>query len=594
MDKQKRIIRKGPALSNTISNQQTGKPAGTPHMAWLFFLVALLLAVPLAYFADIPERDLATRYAPMAEAFSAGKWAYAFHPRIPMLYPVLCGILVRAGGITGFTAAKIVSVGCFAASVFPLFSIMKRVLGERAAAGTLLVYIVNPFMLRLAGSGLRENMKCLLLIMIVHAIFLIREKPDSFARYLYLGIGAGVVMITRSETILFCGIVLLSVMFWEARRGLDAVRGDDKQDPAGKGKRFVPVPYRSLAGTLLTAGIVFLPAVVNNTVFGLPTPEVRYLAMFEAFFGREPTLADAALIAGLTPFAMAAAAKILVRVFYGKSLKTPLIVCGGVFVAGLAFLLVRQMLRADSEIIQEFLFTLERAFDPLWTLPALIALAFRLRDRRFSSGEMLLLAFIAVHTGVTAAQLFLSDQTLTFSVRYLLPVSPLGFGWTYCGIAVLAGLTARCLPRISIRAATAVLLSAYVAGALFHCLGPILKDYFEPRHKAVRNGTLQLAALFRANPPARSYATPPRFDRINYEGCAEPGIFFVDDSKYSVSAYLAGGRRVQDPDNADFFVSAPDKTPAAPPDDKWIPMDREIAMGRENFCTVFRRKEPAQ
>ena len=577
-------------MSSIILNQQPGNPAGAFRTPWLFFLATLLLALPLAYFADMPERDVATRYAPMAEAFAAGKWAYAFHPRIPMLYPVLCGVLVRLGGITGFTAAKLLSVGCFAASVFPLFSVMKRIFGERLATGALLVYIVNPFLLRLAGTGLRENMKCLLLILIVHAIFLIREDPDSFARYLYLGLGAGIVMITRSEMILFCGLVLFGVMLWEARWSMDAVRSESAANP--EKKKYIPVPYRSLAGTLLTAGLVFLPAVVNHAVFGLPTPEVRYLTLFESAFGRAPSLPDAALIVALTPFAMAAAAKILARIFAGKRLKPMLIACGILSAAFLAVLFVRLMLRADSEVMKEFFMTFERAFDPLWTAPALVGLAFRLRDRVFSPGEKLLLAFIAVYTGVIAIQL-LYEQTLTFSVRYLLPVSPLGFGWTFCGVTVIAGLLARYLPRISMRTAMTVLLCAYVLGALFHCLGPILKDYFEPRHKAVRNGTLQLAALFRANPPAHSQAAAPKFDLIDYESCVAPGMFFEIDSKYVVSAYLAGGRRVRTPQNADFYVSETGEVPAAPPDDSWISVGEPIPMEHGTFCTVFRRKETA-
>lgn len=578
-------------MSSTILNQQPGNPAGTCRTPWLFFLAALLLAVPLAYFADMPERDIATRYAPMAEAFAEGNWAYAFHPRIPMLYPTLCGMLVWLGGITGFTAAKFLSVACFAASVFPLFSVMRRVFGERIACGALLVYIVNPFMLRLAGTGLRENMKCLLLVLIVHAIFLIMENPDSFARYLYLGLGAGTVMITRSEMILFCGVVLFGVMLREARWSLNAVRNGFEAEHAKK--KFIPVPYRSLACTLLAAGLVFLPAVVNHAVFGLATPEVRYLQIFEKVFGRAPSLIDAAMIAGLTPFAMAAAAKILARIFAGKSMKPMLIVCGVLFATFLAVLFIRQMLRADSEVMKEFLLTFERAFDPLWTAPALVGLAFRLRDCEFSSGEKLLLAFIAVHTGVVAAQLLFYDRTLTFSVRYLLPVSPLGFGWTFCGVTVIAGLLARYLPHVSIRAALNVLLVAYVLGALFHCLGPILKDYFEPRHKAVRNGTFQLEALFRANPPAHSLAAAPGFDLIEYESCTAPGIYFEDDNKYTVSAYLAGGRRVRDLQNADFYVSEASAVPAPPPDGTWVPVSEPVPMERGTFCTVFRRKEAA-
>ena len=397
-------------------------------------------------------------------------------------------------------------------------------------------------------------------------------------------------MITRSEMILFCGLVLFAVMLWEARWSMDAVRSESAANP--EKKKYIPVPYRSLAGTLLTAGLVFLPAVVNHAVFGLPTPEVRYLTLFESAFGRAPSLPDAALIAALTPFAMAAAAKILARIFAGKRLKPMLIACGILSAAFLAVLFVRLMLRADSETMEEFFLTFERAFDPLWTAPALVGLAFRLRDRVFSPGEKLLLAFIAVYTGVIAIQL-LYEQTLTFSVRYLLPVSPLGFGWTFCGVTVIAGLLARYLPRISMRTAMTVLLCAYVLGALFHCLGPILKDYFEPRHKAVRNGTLQLAALFRANPPVHPQAAPPKFELNDYESDAAPGMFFEIDSKYVVSAYLAGGRRVRDLNNADFYVSERDGTPAAPPDDGWISIGEPIQMEHETFCTVFRRKEAA-
>ncbi len=578
-------------MSSIIPNQLPDTSAGTSHTPWLFFLAALLLAVPLAFFADMPERDIATRYAPMAEAFAEGQWAYAFHPRIPVLYPALCGVLVRIGGITGFTAAKTLSTVCFAATVFPLFSVMKRIYGERAACGALLVYIVNPFLLRFAGTGLRENMKCLLLVLIVHAIFLILEDPDSFARHLYLGLGSGFAMITRSEMILFCGIVLFGVMLLEARWSLNEVRRNAEADPSKK--EFIPVPYRSLAGTLLAACLVFLPAFVNHAMFGLPTPEIRFLALFEAEFGRAPSLADAALIAGLAPFAMAAAAKLLARILAGKRLKPALAVCGVIFAAWFAYLLIRQALRTESEVMKDFLLTLERAFDPLWTAPALIGIAFRIRDRAFSSGEKLLLAFIAVHTCITAVQLLLADWTLTFSVRYLIPASPLGFGWTFCGITAVAKLAARYLPRVSMRAALTTLLCAYVAGALFHCLGPILKDYFEPRHKAVRNGTFRMAALFRANPPAHSRAEPPKFDLLEYESCAAPGMFFERNSKYIVSAYLAGGRRVRELDNADFYVSEPGSAPAAPPDDSWTPAGEPVPMGRETFCTVFRRKEAA-
>ena len=587
-------------MSCPSSNQKTGLFAGRLRAPWLFCLAALLIAVPFAWFSDVPERDVACRYAAMAEAFAAGSWTYAFHPRIPALFPAVCGTLVRLFGISGFSAAKVVSVACFAATVFPLFGIMRRFFGDRIAAGSLLVCIVNPFLLRLSSTGLRETMKCLFLVMIVHAVLLIRDKPGSPARYLYLGACVGCAMITRSEMILFGGVVLFGMMVRETLVRLELRRGPASAEVSADNEtKLLPLPLCSLAGTLLTAGLVFIPAVINRAVFGIPTPEVRFLGLFEAVFGRAPALADAAAIALLAPFAMAAAALALGAAFSGKRLKSFLIVVSCAAAVAYVAVFVWEMLRYGyrPESVKEFLFSFERAFDPLWTIPAVIGLAVRIRGHKYTAGETLLLAFIIIHTVIVTGQVMLFDRTLTISVRYMLPVTPLGFGWTFCGIAVVAGLFARYVPHVAERTALTVLLVAYVAGALFHCFGPILKDYFEPRHKAVRLGTLRLAAYFRANRPVRSRAVPPPVDLMDYEGCAAPGVLFERTSKNSVSAYLAGGRGVRDPEHADFYVAGPGLPDelSAPPGDGWNPAaEEDIPMGRGRFCRVFRREESAQ
>ena len=574
--------------------------AGRLSTPWLFCLAALLIAVPFAWFSDVPERDVASRYASMAEAFAAGSWTYAFHPRIPALFPAVCGVLVRIFGISGFSAAKIVSVACFVATVFPLFGIMRRFFGDRIAAGSLLVYIVNPFLLRLSSTGLRETMKCMFLVMIVHAVLLIRDKPGSPACYLYLGACAGCAMITRSEMILFCGLVLFGMMVRETLERLKLRRGPAEADAnADAGTKVLPLPMCTLAGTLLTAGFVFIPAIINRAVFGIPTPEVRFLDLFEIVFGRAPSLADAAVIAVLAPFAMAAAALELGAVFSGKRLKPFLIVVSCVVAAAYVAIFVWQMLRYGyrPESVKEFLFSFERAFDPLWTIPAVIGLAVRIRGHKYTAGESLLLWFILIHTVIVTGQVMLFDRTLTISVRYMLPVTPLGFGWSFCGIAVVAGLFGRYIPHVTERTALSVLLAAYVTGALFHCFGPILKDYFEPRHKVVRLGTLRLAAYLRAKRPVRSRAVPPSVDLMNYEGCAAPGVLFERTSKHCVSAYLAGGRSVRNPEHADFYVAGPGLPDelSTPPGEGWNPVPEElIPMGRERICLVFRREESAQ
>jgi len=563
-----------PVPSTNPNPGRSGFHAGPLNAPAFFLLLAICLSAPLAYLMDVPERDVANRYAPMAEAFAGGAWAFAFHPRVPMFHSALCGVLIRLFGVGGFTAAKLVSAGCFAAAVFPLFGIMRRVFDETIAAGSLLIYVINPFLLRLSGSGLRENLKCLLLLMMVHAVFLIVERRKSPGRYLYLGAAAGILMITRSEMILFCGLMLFGVMVYESYHA-----------------RY---PWRSLAGTLLAAAFVCVPAFVNAAIFALPTPEVRYLTLFEAVAGRAPSLADAILIAAATPVLMSGISWGIAHVFSGDRLKPMLIAAGIAFVAASVVLFVRQTLRTDREFLFDVFLTFERAFDPLWSVPALIGVAFRLRDRRFSPAEQLLFVIIAVHTLVVVNQIVLYDRTVMFSLRYLVPVSPLGFGWTFCGVCTLAILLGRYIPGVKTRPAAAVLLTAYVCGALFHCLGPLLKDYFEPRHKAVRSGTLQLAEIIRRHAPARSRAVAPAFDSADYECAAAPGVFFERDSKYSVSAYLAGGRMVRGIDHADFYVTAPDSSgaPSLPPTEgDWVPLDETVPMGRDGFCTVYRRGE---
>jgi len=554
--------------------ERSGFHVGPLNAPVFFFLLAVCLSVPLVCLTDVPERDVANRYAPMAEAFAEGTWAFAFHPRVPMFYSALCGVLVRLFGIGGFTAAKLVSAGAFAAAVFPLYGIMRRVFDETVAAGSLLIYVVNPFLLRLSGTGLRENMKCLLLLLMVHAVFLIAERRKSPGRYLCLGAVSGILMITRSEMILFCGLVLFCVMVYEAYHA-----------------RY---PWRSLAGTLLAAAVVCVPAIVNDAVFSLPTPEVRFLTLFKAVAGRDPLLLDGLLIAAAAPVFMSGVSVAVARVFAGKRMKPMLISAGIAFAAASVILFVRQALRTDEEILHDVFRTFGRAFDPLWSVPALIGLAFRFRDRLFSPAEWLLLVIIAVHTFIVVDQVVLCDRTVELSMRYLVPVSPLGFGWTYCGVCVIALLLGRHVPRVKARPALAVLLTVYVCGSLFHCIGPLLKRFFEPRHKADRIGTFQLAEIIRRNAPEQSRAVAPAFRSAEYECAAVPGVFFEQDSKYCVAAYLAGGRMVRKIDHADFYVTVPG-TPEAPsrPPSKgtWVPLEETVSMGSSGTCTVYRRGE---
>lgn len=65
----------------------------TPAGLFLCFILFSVIAyVPLLCLTDIPVRDVAHRYAQMADAFARGDFSYAFHPVVSpsiQLLPVL-------------------------------------------------------------------------------------------------------------------------------------------------------------------------------------------------------------------------------------------------------------------------------------------------------------------------------------------------------------------------------------------------------------------------------------------------------------------------------------------------------------------------
>lgn len=580
-------------LSTSSLKQCSGWFPGDLRIPCLFSLAALLLAVPLAFFSDMPERDVAVRYASMAEEFAAGNWAYAFHPRIPMFHSTASGVFVWLFGVSGFTATRIVSILSYVLAVFPFYAVMKRVFNARIAAGALFLYIVNPFMLRYAVAGLRESTKCLLLIMMVHAILLIREKKGSFMGWLYLSVSSGLAMITRSEMILFSGLVLWGMMFWESFVRQDIRRASDGTEPASRRVKPSPVPIYSLVATFVADALLFFQAAVNYAMFGYPSPETRFLVVFKNMFGHMPLLSEAALIAVSVPLAMAVFSMLIVWGIPRKRLKTVLIGCIAIFAVGYLAIFFREAFVGERDELMDFLFLNGKTFNPHWSVPALLCIAVRLRTNVISCGEKILFTFIIFHTLVTTGQVLFYDHSMAFSSRYLLPVSILGFGWAFYGLMIIAGFISRSVlrKRSSVRTAMTFLLGIYAFCGLLRGFEPMLRERFSPRDSAVRLGTFRLAEIFRRKRPEQSRATPPPFNLTRYEGSAAPGVYFERTSKYCVSAYLAGGRIVNNMKHADFYVAKPrlPEEMQGPPGKGWFLFEEMIPMGKGTFSRVYSR-----
>jgi len=135
-------------------------------MVWIFAGLIFLI-VFLACFHNIRplSSDMMGRYAPMAEAFAAGEWHLAFHPRFCVQFSVLTGTLVWLTGMNGMYACQTVALLFWALAVIPLWVLGKRMFGRIATVLVIAVYLSNADMLRYAVQGWRDDCRILPLLM---------------------------------------------------------------------------------------------------------------------------------------------------------------------------------------------------------------------------------------------------------------------------------------------------------------------------------------------------------------------------------------------------------------------------------------------
>ena len=246
------------------------KPAG--GLQWetirpgMLFVAALLLTVLPVLLTGQPMRDVAARYAPMARAFAEGDWAFAFHPRIPPLFPLFAGVLASFG-LEPFGAAKLVASLCFALTVFPLYALLKLVFSRRTAAIGCCFYLFCPYLLRLAGEGLRENAKMFALIWAVWAVVAIWRSRRGILPYLALGTACAWMILVRDDSVLFAGCFLTAALCFEI---------------AGRLR-----PWRSIAAGGLMLLLIAPYLCYNWRVIGYPVPGIRFAILWERFFRRD-------------------------------------------------------------------------------------------------------------------------------------------------------------------------------------------------------------------------------------------------------------------------------------------------------------------
>ncbi|MCQ2378610.1 MAG: glycosyltransferase family 39 protein [Victivallaceae bacterium] len=256
----------------------------------IVLLTGLALLGICVFFYDIPERDVALRYSPMADAFAAGNFRYAFHPRVPLLVPLLGGIVAKIVGCGGFMALKIVTALAFLGALFPLRGLMRRVFNDdKIAAVACGIYLLCPALMRLAYGGERDGIKSLIIVSIAYFLVRIQQKTDDFSAYAGFGFFCGIATLVRVELLLVSAVSLFWLFCLETR----AARW----------------PKRSFAALLIALLFPCIGGVVNYALFGVAAPDSYTEKIVTGILGRTNTFGEfcAVMPVGFSLFALTGA-----------------------------------------------------------------------------------------------------------------------------------------------------------------------------------------------------------------------------------------------------------------------------------------------
>ena len=443
------------------------------------FAVLLVLMLPAVFLMDFPARDVAMRYAPMAEALAAGNFEYAFHPRIPMLHPLLAGIVAFLTGGDGFLACRIVSALFFAAGVFPLTALMRRVFNRKIAMIAAIIYSCASPLMQLGYSGLRDSAKSFLLLVMAYALVRIWQERENSGGYVLCGISCGLAFLVRVDLIILAAGVLWGMFFLECRC-----------------RRAAPRSW--IAGAL--AVLCAAPAFIQNYLqIGIAVPDTYSATQIVRFAGRNISVLEVGLCG------IAAAAAVYVSALLLSLLKRKYLLCFAlaavvITAGGVSFWLYRNTFTWKQWYWSD-VFRGSLAYYWIAVLPGVII---RLCRKEWRCEESLLMLFFILHLVVVMAQFILFKNRFYVSNRYLESALPLLFGWAaYFTTMVwkLLDFTQKkwLYPRWYLRTAAAVLIAVPIVIYLIFAYVPVLELVGQGRKKRTLTELHRIAGAIRAH-----------------------------------------------------------------------------------------------
>jgi len=505
---------------------------------WLLAAGYLIAISASVWLHRLPVRDMAHRYIPMAEAFAAGDWAYAFHPRIQPLQPVCGGIVAFLTGADGFLALKIASAFWAIAGgvlIFILFRELYRKERWVAVPGTVLC-VFFPYMYHMAYSGLRESAKGCILIMLALGLVRIRRESRSLNGFILVGIGAALASLVRAEMLavgLFC---LFTAGVFESAK-----------------ERF---PFRTAVTSLFVFGTIFLNMFLNAEFYRVAMPDVRFAQIFQQLTGRPAGIGDAMLLCAAGCLLLLVAAWGWAHLY--RRIGRPGWIWGGVLTAAVglaAYTALVAVHRAEPGFVGAFLDVLLKSFYYYVAPIALIHVGAEIWRKRFSPEEHVILLVVAANLLLCAMQTQIFHRDLYLSPRYIFPATPLLFGFFILGVRDLYRWFLLILPRPVVNL---MLLAAWGGLAVmyfYHAPQPLFREYHHPRRLAEQRFINRTKEIILGDYRQRHGEPEVNRSLWTYNSRRRPKIWFSDSSKITIAACLTGGSITGELREADYAVA---------------------------------------
>lgn len=504
---------------------------------WLlagFYLIAVSVSV---WLHRLPVRDMAHRYIPMAEAFAAGDFDYAFHPRIQPLQPVCGGIVAFLTGADGFLALKIASaLWSIAGGILICILFRELYRKERwvAVLGTAL-YAFFPYMFHMAYSGLRESAKGCLLILLALGLVRIRRECRSLNGFILTGIGAGLAFLVRAEMFALSLFCLFVAGVFECA-----------------GTKF---PRRTALATLIAFAVEIPYLLLSAGYYRSAMPDIRFIQLFLRMTGRLPGVGDALLLCAgigvLLPLAAWAAAPLLRRIN-----------AGWLWLAAAAAATAVTVHTALTGVnhdkagyyVYHFLGTIGKSLYYYVAPIALIHAGAEVRRKRLRPEDHAVLMVVAANLFLCTLQMQLCHRTLELSPRYVFPATPLLFGLFILGVRDLYRWFLLILPRAVVNFMLFAAWTGLAVMYVYHAPQPLFREYHHPRRIAEQRFINETKQIILRDYRGKGMHTA-HHSLWYYNSRRHPKVWFTEGSKITIAAYLAGGSLSPDLREADYAVA---------------------------------------